>query len=108
VSPFDKVRALESVLAERDASKHEVGMLRELMEKGARGWDTQDRQQWGEREQDGGFANGGRTSSSSSRRNDSRKNDRSGRVRRKMKRRKGGDSESILEDRGRPSRRVYE
>ena len=62
----------------------------------------------GEREQEGGFANGGRTSRSSSRRNDSRKNDRSGRVRRKMKRRKGGDSESILEDRGRPSRRVYE
>ena len=36
-SPFDKVRALESVLAERDASKHEVGMLRELLEKGAGG-----------------------------------------------------------------------
>jgi hypothetical protein len=38
------VRALESVLTKQDASKREVGMLRELMEKGARGWDTQDRQ----------------------------------------------------------------
>ena len=47
-----------------------------------------------------------RKSSSSSRWNDSRKNDRSGLVRRKMKRRKGGDNESNSGDRGRPSRRV--
>jgi hypothetical protein len=47
-----------------------------------------------------------RKSRSSSRRNDSRKNDRSGRMRRKMKRRKGGDNEPNSGDRGRPSRRV--
>ena len=41
-SPFDKVRALEKCLTEQDVSKREVEMLRELLEKGARGWDTQD------------------------------------------------------------------
>ena len=50
---------LESVLTEQDTSKREVGILRELLEKAAMGWDTQDPQQSEDKEQEGRFANGG-------------------------------------------------